>query len=136
MQCKPVDPGLTRLISPDSVDKGLQADDDTNDGKITSFPVPSIFGLACAFACTSCHAYTPFIGEVQCEDTLFEPSQVCQTQTIFGIEGDTIDVDFMVVFWMGLEWTKGYLVQAQLPHLENQKTTPCRGPMSVWAVQT
>ena len=35
---------------------------------------------------------------VHCEDTLLDPSQVCQTQMIFDIDGDTISVDFMVDF--------------------------------------
>ena len=34
-------------------------------------------------------------------NTLLEPSQVCQTQMIPGIGGDTTDVDSMVDFWMG-----------------------------------
>ena len=68
---------------------------------MTSFPVPSIYGLACAFAFTLCHACMQFLWGIQCEDTLLEPSQVCQTQMIFGIGRDTIDVDFMVGFWMG-----------------------------------
>ena len=42
-------------------------------------------------------------------NTLLEQSQVCQTQMILGIGGDTANVDSMVEFRMG-EWTKGHLV--------------------------
>ena len=52
---------------------------------------------------------------------------------IFGIGGDTIDVDSMEEFWMGA-WTKRYLVQVQLHHQENQRTAPHRGSMSVGSV--
>ena len=56
----------------------------------------------------------------QYEVTLLRPSQICKTQAISGMDGDPIDVVSMVDFWMR-EWTKGYLVWVQLPHLGNPK---------------
>ena len=38
------------------------------------------------------------LGRVQCEDTLLEPSQICQTQPNSGMDGDSIDVVSMVDF--------------------------------------
>ena len=60
--------------------------------------------------------------------TLPKPSEVCQTQTISGMGGDSTCGDSMVDSWMG-ECTIGYLVQVQLPHQESQRT-PHRGSMS------
>ena len=54
------------------------------------------------------HAHC-FHGELQCEDTLFKLQQIFPTETIPGIDGDTIHVDSVLDFWVG-EWTKGYLV--------------------------
>ena len=91
-------------------------------GKITSPPVPLIFGLACESAFTSCHACAMLLCSIECDLSPFKPPQICLTQTISGIDGDTIDGDSMVDFrWV--EWTKGYLVQAILPHWEKKTTS-------------
>ena len=42
--------------------------------RITSFPVPLIFGLASASAFTSCHVCTSYSWGTQCKITLFEPT--------------------------------------------------------------
>ena len=104
--------------------------------KMTSFPVYSIFGLACASAFTSFHVCTWSSWGIQCENTLFKSLQICSTHATPHIDWDTMYVDSLVDFWMG-EWTKGYLVQAQLPHWRNQKdNTPerssgCLGSMTL-----
>ena len=122
-QCKLFDPGSTRLTTKDPTDGGLQANNDTpvsprwslrtirnqhhggirilHYSKMTSFPVPSIFGLAYASAFTSSHACTWPSWGIQSENTLFEPLQICPTHMMPGIDGDTIHVDSVVDFWMG-----------------------------------
>ena len=87
---------------------------------ITSFLVTLIFVLASASSFTSCHTCTMSYWGIQCKDTLFKPPQICLTQTIPDINGNTIHVNCMVGFWIG-EWTKWYLLQVQLPHQRNQK---------------
>ena len=141
-----VDPGPIWLTSPDSADEGLQANDDMpvplrhSSRTMRNWPqwryqnvtlwqnniLPSAFnmwvGLCICLHIMSC-LYTIFVG-----NTVWRHSIQAITglpDTIFGIDGDTIDVDFMVEIWKG-EWTKGYLVWMQLPHLENQRKTPCR----------
>ena len=50
------------------------------------------------------------------------------------MDGDSINVVSMVDFWMG-EWTKGNLVQAQLPYcLQTKQSAPHRDSVSAWTV--
>ena len=60
------------------------------------------------------------LGSVQCEDTLLEPSYICQTQTISGMDGDSIDVVSMVDLWMGGVDQRIFGLSTATPLLENQ----------------
>ena len=121
-QCKPVDPEPTRFTSPDSDDEGLQANDDTpgplrqssrktrnqlplrywNFAAWQNDSLPSTLDLWVGL-CICLHILSCLYSF--CEEytvkTLLKPSQVCQTQMIFAIGGDTTNLDSMVDFWMG-----------------------------------
>ena len=103
--------------------------------KITSFPVPLIFGLASASAFTSFHVCTSSSLGIQCKITLCEPWQICPTQISPDIDGDTIHVDSMVDFSMGVD-LKIFGLSAVTPTRETNKTTLLIGPVGVWAVWT
>ena len=60
-----------------------------------------------------------FLGKYSVNYTLLVPPCVCQALLSFSIEGNSFSVISVVDLCMEGEWTKGYLVQAQLPH---QKT--------------
>ena len=105
-------------------------------GEITSFLMPSIFGLVYASAFTSSHVCTSSLWGIQCEDTLSEPQQICPTQMIPGIDGDTMHVNTIVDFgWRGVD-QRIFVPSAAAP-LEKpkiKKTTLHRDPFGVWVV--
>ena len=54
---------------------------------------------------------------------------------ISGIDGDTIDVVSMLDFWIGEVDQRIFGPNTAAPPGKMKKTTPHRGPMSIWAVQ-
>ena len=72
-----------------------------------------------------------FSGRVQCEFFLLEPSQICQTQTISGMDGDSIDVVSMVDFWKGGADQRIFGLNPAAPLGKSKRSAPHRGCVSV-----
>ena len=96
--------------------------------------MPSICGMVCTPACTLWQALQHFWGRVQCEVTLLKPSQICQTQTISGIDGDSIYIVSVVDFWMGGVDQRIFGLSTAAPLGKSKRSAPHRGFVSVWAV--
>ena len=63
------------------------------------------------------------LGRVQCKDILLESLWICATQTTPGMDGDFIDVVYMVDFWMEGSGPKDIWSKHSCPTGENQKVS-------------
>ena len=66
--------------------------------------------------------------------TLLKPSQICQTQTNSGMDGDSMDVVSMVDFLDGGVDQRIFGLSTAAPLGNSKWSAPHKGSMSVWAV--